>query len=228
MIKKIFISSCINEANKSAENFESESQSQIYLNITIIDPEHDLVKSKKSAHEIQFSSAKSKVLYKISKFESLHNMSLAIETTIDIMDSKYQSKAFLNFVLIEIKNGDLSQAKYWAKKIKDPNFQLNAFLEIAKDDPQHDLTQTRQIVQSIDSKFLLKAFLNIAEVDPFHDFTEAILFAETLENDKAKDKAFLEIIKTQVKYNLVEAKKTAKSIKTNIGKFRGFINDCGS
>ncbi len=41
-------------------------------------------------------------------------MHLANETGKEIRDSKYQSKSLLNFVKIEITNGDLAQANFTA------------------------------------------------------------------------------------------------------------------
>ncbi|MBA3602646.1 MAG: hypothetical protein H0W50_03180 [Parachlamydiaceae bacterium] len=194
------------------------------LEVAKVDPEHDLSQVKKIAQDIQNVECQSQSFYEIVKVEAFYDLANAKKFTQSIQDSKFKSLALLEIVKVEVLH-DLNLARETAH-IEDPVSKTEAYIEIAKADPEHehDLTQaifhTHEIPRALYNK--IEFFLRIASIDINHDMNMAKEEVKNLHDDNQKF-GFLEIVKVEVQYDLANAVQTALEIKDLYIRVQAFI-----
>ncbi len=217
--EKIFIPYCLFQADLFASKVRDPYHRAVaFLNFAKIDSQHDVTKAKSAANELfqNFSNfhKKSKILFKITKFEAVYNLPEAIKTAQSIADPAFLTNALLEIAKLDPLH-DITPAIHAAQNIDNSFKKYEALFTIAKFDPLHDLTQTKLAALSMPQLLKLRAFTEIAIFEAQNSVAGA---RETLEiyPETNESKVLSAIAKIEAINNIKLARKTAKTIKNPI------------
>ncbi len=226
----ILVETCLAQSKNIAREIEIEEfRSDAFKKIITVEVSHNLNEAKKTLQNIgEDASNFVFASIEIAKKDPHYCLKRAKEYLSFIKDSFYKSRAQLEIVKVESLI-DLERAKETARYRPNPighDFlcQIRCLLEIAKVDPEHNLSEAKKIAQDIlYLETQAESFYKIVKLEVFFDLTNAKISAQSIQDSKFKSLALLEIVKVEVLHDLNLARETAHTIEDLVSKAEAYV-----